>query len=138
MDAQEAELADLATQARRAPGIRAETYPGQPWLDWGWHTPALAPLWPPPPAAPPPTLPPRLPLPGEYKVCADRFEGVEWFPAKNNCPVLKQAIAYMECKVVSRMETPDHWITYCEVQDGSVLQPAARTAVHRRKVATYY
>ncbi|KAJ9517153.1 hypothetical protein QJQ45_009091 [Haematococcus lacustris] len=69
---------------------------------------------------------------------ADRFEGVEWFPAKNNCPVLKQAIAYMECKVVSRMETPDHWITYCEVQDGSVLQPAARTAVHRRKVATYY
>jgi flavin reductase (DIM6/NTAB) family NADH-FMN oxidoreductase RutF len=44
----------------------------------------------------------------------------------------------MECKVVSRLETPDHFVTYCEVVDGDVLQPSVRTAVHRRKVATYY
>jgi len=69
---------------------------------------------------------------------ADRFQGVEWFPAKNKCPVLKAAISYMECKVVSRLETPDHWITYCEVVDGGVMQPQTRTAVHRRKVANYY
>jgi len=69
---------------------------------------------------------------------ADRFEGVEWFPAKNESPVLKQAISYMECKVVSRMESADHWITYCEVTDGAVLAPQARTAVHTRKVASYY
>ena len=30
---------------------------------------------------------------------ADRFEGVDWFPAANGSPVLKEAIAYLECKV---------------------------------------
>jgi len=69
---------------------------------------------------------------------ADRFDGVSWFPAKNGCPVLQQGISYMECKVISRMETPDHWVTYCEVTEGGVLEPSARTAVHRRKVANYY
>lgn len=41
-------------------------------------------------------------------------------------------------QVVSRMESSDHWITYCEVQDGAVLDTKARTAVHTRKVASYY
>eukprot|EP00983_Pelagomonas_calceolata_P098011 1158306-Pelagomonas_calceolata.AAC.17 len=36
-------------------------------------------------------------------------------------------------QVVSRMESADHWITYCEVTDGAVLAPQARTAVHTRK-----
>ncbi|GAX73438.1 hypothetical protein CEUSTIGMA_g890.t1 [Chlamydomonas eustigma] len=70
---------------------------------------------------------------------ADRFEGVEYFTDEgSNCPVISSSIAYMQCKVISRMETPDHWITYCEVADGNVLKPAARTAVHRRKVGNYY
>jgi len=70
---------------------------------------------------------------------ADRFEGVDWFPAEHNkCPVLSNAIAYMECTVVSRMETPDHWITYAHVVGGEVMNSDARTAVHRRKVGNYY
>lgn len=69
---------------------------------------------------------------------ADRFEGVEWYSASNGSPVLKDAIAYMECRVVSRLETPDHWITYCEVTDGTVQQNSTRTAVHHRKVGNYY
>jgi flavin reductase (DIM6/NTAB) family NADH-FMN oxidoreductase RutF len=70
---------------------------------------------------------------------ADRFQGVDWFPAENNkCPVLSNAIAYMECTVVSRMETPDHWITYAHVVGGEVMNSDARTAVHRRKVGNYY
>lgn len=69
---------------------------------------------------------------------ADRFEGIDWFPAPNGSPVLAKAIAYMECRVVSRMETSDHWITYCEVVDGNVSDPDKKTAVHRRKVANYY
>lgn len=68
----------------------------------------------------------------------DRFEGIEWFSGKNGCPVLENAIAYMECKVVRRMETADHWITYAEVQDGQVTNATSRTAVHRRVVANYY
>lgn len=35
-------------------------------------------------------------------------------------------------------QTPDHWISYCEVLDGEVSNPDRKTAVHRRKVATYY
>lgn len=42
------------------------------------------------------------------------------------------------CSVVSRMETPDHWITYAHVVGGEVMNSDARTAVHRRKVANYY
>jgi len=53
-------------------------------------------------------------------------------------PVLEKAIAHLECKVVSRMETPDHWITYCEATEGNVANADSQTAVHRRKVANYY
>jgi flavin reductase (DIM6/NTAB) family NADH-FMN oxidoreductase RutF len=52
--------------------------------------------------------------------------------------VLKDAIAYMECQVVSRMETPDHWVTYAHVTGGEVMNSDERTAVHRRKVGNYY
>ncbi|KAI7837261.1 hypothetical protein COHA_008875 [Chlorella ohadii] len=69
---------------------------------------------------------------------ADRFAGIGWRPAGNGSPVLESAIAHMECRVVSRMETPDHWICYAEVEEGEVTKPEARTAVHRRKVASYY
>lgn len=69
---------------------------------------------------------------------ADRFEGVDWFPAPHGSPVLKDAIAHVECRVVSRLETSDHWVTYAEVLDGQVAAPEKRTAVHRRKVANYY
>lgn len=69
---------------------------------------------------------------------ADRFEGQEWFAARNGSPVLSKAIAYMECKVVSRMETPDHWLVYSEVDNGDVIRGDVLTAVHHRKVANYY
>ena len=69
---------------------------------------------------------------------ADRFAGVEWSPAGNGVPALAGAISYLECKVVSRMETADHWVTYAEVTSGQVNRPDARTAVHRRVVANYY
>ena len=66
------------------------------------------------------------------------LQGVEWYSATNGSPVLKDAIAYMECRVVTRLETPDHWITYCEVTDGTVQETKSRTAVHHRKVGNYY
>lgn len=70
---------------------------------------------------------------------ADRLSGIEWSPANNGSPVLESGIvAYMECKVISRMETADHWLTYCEVTDGNVVNADKKTAIHRRKVANYY
>lgn len=69
---------------------------------------------------------------------ADRFEGISWQNGENGSPILEDAIAAIECKVVTRMETSDHWITYAEVTGGQVLQADKRTAIHRRKVANYY
>lgn len=48
------------------------------------------------------------------------------------------AVAYMECEVASRMEGADHWVVLAHVRDGGVMRPDARTAVHHRKVGSYY
>ena len=52
--------------------------------------------------------------------------------------MLRDAISYVECTVVSRMETPDHWVTYAQVTGGDVIDADAMTAVHHRKVGNYY
>lgn len=69
---------------------------------------------------------------------ADRFEGVEYTVAADGCPILTEAVAYVQCVVKSRMETSDHWICYGEALDGSVSNPDGRTAAHYRKVGNYY
>jgi flavorubredoxin/flavin reductase (DIM6/NTAB) family NADH-FMN oxidoreductase RutF len=69
---------------------------------------------------------------------ADRFAGVRTRPASNGSPLLADALAYVECEVTSRMEVSDHWIVYCTVQDGKVSDPDGQTAIHHRKVGTYY
>ncbi|MDZ8184666.1 MAG: diflavin flavoprotein [Nostoc sp. ChiSLP02] len=69
---------------------------------------------------------------------ADRFEGVKTQPAENGAPILTDALAYMECEVVSRMDCGDHWAVYSTVYAGRVSQPDALTAVHHRKVGNHY
>jgi flavorubredoxin/flavin reductase (DIM6/NTAB) family NADH-FMN oxidoreductase RutF len=69
---------------------------------------------------------------------ADRFEGVNTQPAANGSPILTDALAYMECTVVSRMECADHWIVYSSVDSGRVSKSDALTAVHHRKVGNHY
>ncbi|MBH8554395.1 diflavin flavoprotein [Nostocaceae cyanobacterium CENA357] len=69
---------------------------------------------------------------------ADRFEGVRTQPAENGAPILTDALAYMECEVVSRMDCNDHWAVYSNVYAGRVSKPDALTAVHHRKVGNHY
>ncbi|OYD96687.1 diflavin flavoprotein A [Nostoc sp. 'Peltigera membranacea cyanobiont' 210A] len=69
---------------------------------------------------------------------ADRFEGVRTQPAENGAPILNDALAYMECEVVSRMDCGDHWAVYSNVYAGRVSKPDALTAVHHRKVGNHY
>lgn len=69
---------------------------------------------------------------------ADRFEGIGYRIAQNGSPVLEDSVAFMECTVVKRMEVADHWIVYGEVSDGRVTKPDSKTAVHHRKVGSYY
>jgi len=69
---------------------------------------------------------------------ADRFAGVKTQVAQNGSPILQEALAYMECKVASRLELSDHWLVYSTVDAGRVSKPDALTAVHHRKVGNYY
>lgn len=69
---------------------------------------------------------------------ADRFAGIKTYPANNGSPILGDALAYLECEVISRMECSDHWIVYSIVDAGRVSNPDALTAVHHRKVGNHY
>jgi flavorubredoxin/flavin reductase (DIM6/NTAB) family NADH-FMN oxidoreductase RutF len=69
---------------------------------------------------------------------ADRFAGVKTQTGSNGSPILTEALAYMECEVVSRMECSDHWLVYSQVLAGRVSNPEGMTAVHHRKVGNYY
>ena len=68
----------------------------------------------------------------------DRFADIETDAAENGSPVLKEAIAYLECEVANRMECGDHWVVYATVTAGQVLQAEGKTAVHHRKTGTHY
>ena len=67
----------------------------------------------------------------------DRFTGVETKEANNGCPILTDALAYLECIVANRMECGDHWLVYAVVENGQLLNDGV-TAVHFRKTGIHY
>lgn len=69
---------------------------------------------------------------------ADRFAGVKTQSASNGSPILSEALAYLECEVVSRLECSDHWVVYSQVNLGRVSKAQGLTAVHHRKVGNHY
>jgi flavorubredoxin/flavin reductase (DIM6/NTAB) family NADH-FMN oxidoreductase RutF len=73
-----------------------------------------------------------------FKPGADRFAGVKTQTATNGSPILIDALAYLECEVVSRMECSDHWVVYSKVNVGRVSDPESLTTVHHRKVGNHY
>lgn len=68
----------------------------------------------------------------------DRFQGVETQAAENGCPILTDALAYLECRVENRMECGDHWLVYAVVERGNLLEGNALTAIHHRKSGSHY
>jgi flavorubredoxin/flavin reductase (DIM6/NTAB) family NADH-FMN oxidoreductase RutF len=70
---------------------------------------------------------------------ADRFAGVNTLDGVAlGGPVLGDALAFLGCRVVQRLEGPDHWIIYAEVEQGNVSDSEASTAIHHRKVGNHY
>jgi flavorubredoxin/flavin reductase (DIM6/NTAB) family NADH-FMN oxidoreductase RutF len=70
---------------------------------------------------------------------ADRFAGVSTLEGvARGGPVLGDALAFLGCRVAQRMEGPDHWIIYAEVEEGNVADTEAATAIHHRKVGNHY
>jgi flavorubredoxin/flavin reductase (DIM6/NTAB) family NADH-FMN oxidoreductase RutF len=67
----------------------------------------------------------------------DRFANIAWKEAENSCPILEDALAYLECQVENRMECGDHWVIYAIAKQGQVLGEGV-TAVHYRKTGDHY
>jgi flavorubredoxin/flavin reductase (DIM6/NTAB) family NADH-FMN oxidoreductase RutF len=64
---------------------------------------------------------------------ADPFADVATETARNGCPILKDALATLECTVQNRLDCGDHWLIYAVVNQGKVLEPKAVTAVLHRQ-----
>lgn len=69
---------------------------------------------------------------------ADQFAGIKTQSANNGAPILSEALAYLECEVVSRLECSDHWVIYSHVDQGCVSKAEALTAIHHRKLGNHY
>jgi flavorubredoxin/flavin reductase (DIM6/NTAB) family NADH-FMN oxidoreductase RutF len=67
----------------------------------------------------------------------DRFADIAYKIAENDCPILEDALAYLECQVENRMECGDHWVIYAIAKQGEVLAEGV-TAVHYRKSGDHY
>ncbi|GAB1543827.1 diflavin flavoprotein [Scytonema sp. NUACC21] len=68
----------------------------------------------------------------------DRFAGLDTQTDENGCPILNDALAYLQCNVHSRMDCGDHWLVYAIVNNGQMLQPTGMTAMHHRKSGGQY
>ncbi len=69
---------------------------------------------------------------------SNRLLGLDLNSSPNNQPILKDALAWLECTVVKRMECGDHWVIYAEINHGKVLNKADLTAVHHRRSGAAY
>ena len=74
----------------------------------------------------------------QFEPGEDRFLGVTIEEAANGCPILVDALAYLECCIENKMECGDHWLVYATAEKGKLLQSEGVTAVHHRKSGTYY
>jgi flavorubredoxin/flavin reductase (DIM6/NTAB) family NADH-FMN oxidoreductase RutF len=68
----------------------------------------------------------------------DRFIDIPTENANNGCPILTDALAYLECEVSQRMECGDHWLVYAQIENGKVLESNGLTAIHHRKTGGHY
>ncbi|EFN57640.1 hypothetical protein CHLNCDRAFT_57191 [Chlorella variabilis] len=74
-----------------------------------------------------------------FKPAEDRLAGMEVEVAEGTgAAIIPTAAAYVECTVASRMEAGDHYVVYASVSNGKVLDAAAQSAVHYRRISTTY
>jgi flavin reductase (DIM6/NTAB) family NADH-FMN oxidoreductase RutF len=53
----------------------------------------------------------------------DKFRKVPFFTEKTGAPILKDCLAYLDCRVIKEMDSGDHTIFLGEVLGGRVLAP---------------
>ncbi len=60
---------------------------------------------------------------------ADKFQGVSHFDAPNGTPVLSDAFAFCECKVVDILRAGDHDLFIGEVESGKIMKEGKKALV---------
>ncbi len=53
----------------------------------------------------------------------EKFRKVPYFTEKTGAPILKDCLAYLDCRVINQMDSGDHTIFLGEVLAGKVLAP---------------
>ena len=62
----------------------------------------------------------------------DKFEGLDYETSVTGSPILKDCIAWLDCKVVSSHEAGDHTVFIGEVLDGGVKKENASLLIYDR------
>jgi flavin reductase (DIM6/NTAB) family NADH-FMN oxidoreductase RutF len=68
---------------------------------------------------------------------ASPFDGLKVGTAASGSPVMLDALAWLDCRIVGRHETGDHAVFFGEVVEAAVLRPG-RPHVHLRKNGLSY
>jgi flavin reductase (DIM6/NTAB) family NADH-FMN oxidoreductase RutF len=53
----------------------------------------------------------------------DKLASVPWRPGKTGAPLLLDALAYFDCRMVSQIEAGDHRLVVGRVIDGAIVRP---------------
>ena len=62
----------------------------------------------------------------------DKCAGLEWITAATGAPILPQAYAYLDMKLVSTFPAGDHTLFVGEVVEAKILHPQARPLVFQK------
>jgi flavin reductase (DIM6/NTAB) family NADH-FMN oxidoreductase RutF len=62
----------------------------------------------------------------------DKCAGIEWLTAATGAPILPQAYAYLDLKLVSTCPAGDHTLFVGEVVEAKILHPQARPLVFKK------
>ncbi|RKX62566.1 MAG: flavin reductase [Thermodesulfobacteriota bacterium] len=61
----------------------------------------------------------------------NKFENIPYTYSLKGCPVLKDAIAYFECQVISECQAGDHMIIIGEITDHKILKETAEPLIFK-------
>ncbi|MDQ3136212.1 MAG: flavin reductase family protein [Gemmatimonadota bacterium] len=55
----------------------------------------------------------------------DKLAGIAWRPGRAGAPILSQAVAFLECRIIQRVQAGDHEIVIASPVAGEILLPEA-------------
>jgi len=66
----------------------------------------------------------------------DRFEGVDWRPGPTSSPILKEAVAWLDCTLYDIHQVGDHYLVVGEVVDLRAARNVTPLLFHRGSYST--